>query len=105
MTAKCLVPTKLLSIILRIFFRLLYQPFAWSYDLVAFIVSLGMWKEWIYTVLPYISGINILELGHGPGHLLKSLSYSPGIIIGLDNSRQMSHIAYRLLKKNNLHLI
>ena len=55
---------------MRFFFHLLYHPFAFTYDLVAATVSFGDWKNWVYSILPFINGTRILELGHGPGHLL-----------------------------------
>ena len=83
---------------LRLFFRLLYHQMAWTYDWVAWAVSLGMWKEWVYSVIPEIEGRSILELGHGPGHLQAKL-FSTGVsIIGIDKSRQMGRIA-----RNRLH--
>ena len=33
------------------------------------LVSLGRWDDWIQTVIPYVRGLSILEIGHGPGHL------------------------------------
>ena len=32
---------------MRLFFRLLYHPFAWTYDGVASAVSMGRWKRWV----------------------------------------------------------
>ncbi|MEW6241946.1 MAG: class I SAM-dependent methyltransferase, partial [Chloroflexota bacterium] len=55
--------------LLRVFYHWLYHPFAWVYDFVAAVVSLGRWNEWIMTVMPLIEGTRILELGHGPGPL------------------------------------
>jgi ubiquinone/menaquinone biosynthesis C-methylase UbiE len=74
---------------MRAFFYLLYQPMAWSYDLVAALVSWGRWKEWIMTALPYLGGPQILELGHGPGHLQVALHRKGISTFGLDVSRQM----------------
>ena len=92
----------LLSFFLRTFFKLLYQPLAWTYDWVADIVSVGMWKDWVMTVQPFISGSHILEIGHGPGHLLAALNQPMRTIIGIDRSSQMSHIAYRRLSRENI---
>lgn len=55
--------------ILKTFFYLLYHRFAWAYDFVATSVSVGMWDEWVFSVLPALEGPIVLELGHGPGHL------------------------------------
>src|SRR6266545_6817971 len=54
---------------MRLFFRLLYHPFAWSYDLVAATVSLGRWKGWVKTATGLLTGPRVLELGFGPGHM------------------------------------
>lgn len=90
---------RLLSHFLRFFFRLLYHPFAWSYDLVAWTVSLGRWMDWVQTVVPFVIGTRVLELGHGPGHLQRTLRDYNLRCVGLDESRQMGLLA----KRNLLH--
>lgn len=89
----------LLTRFLRIFFHFLYHSFAWSYDLVAWTVSLGRWKDWGKSVLPFIAGTRILELGHGPGHLQRLLLDLNLFAVGLDESQQMGY----LTKKRLLH--
>lgn len=89
---------RFLSLLLRIFFHLLYRSFAWAYDLVADAVSLGNWQRWVLSVLPEIKGPAVLELGHGPGHLLTALAAKNLSVFGLDRSPQMGCIAqHRLL--------
>lgn len=88
----------LLAIILKIFFHLLYNPFAWSYDWVAAIVSHGRWIEWTHATLPFLSGDRILELGHGPGHLQVVMSQQSWQVFGLDRSQAMGRLA-----RQNLH--
>jgi SAM-dependent methyltransferase len=88
-----------LAAFLRLFFRLLYHEFAWSYDLVAWLVSLGRWKRWVFTSLPYLTGPSILELGHGPGHLQAALAGKGLSVAGVDASRQMTRQAYRRLQR------
>lgn len=78
---------------LRLFFKLLYHSFAWSYDLVAAIVSGGRWKEWVRSVIPLLQGQDILELGIGTGILQTALMPSEFNVYGLDESRQMLRIA------------
>ena len=88
--------------LLRFFFRLLYNEFAWSYDLVAWVVSLGRWKAWGRTALHHLRGSRVLELGHGPGHLLVALQkrgYDP---VGLDLSVNMGRQARRRLDRAGL---
>ena len=98
----------LLSLLLRLFFRLLYHPFAWTYGLVAWTVSLGRWRYWGESVIPFIEGNHILELGHGPGNLQCTLldrqhdSGQPNslLIVGLDESRQMGQLAKKHLSQH-----
>lgn len=83
----------LLSCFLSFFFYLIYQPLAWSYDLVAWFVSLGRWQAWLRATLPHLPGPRVLELGHGSGHLQAAL-HSAGIeAFGIDRSAQMSRLA------------
>jgi ubiquinone/menaquinone biosynthesis C-methylase UbiE len=88
-----------LSPLLRAFFYLLYHPFAWTYDAVAAGVSLGMWKTWVYAILPFVRGKRILELGHGPGHLQAALHLRGIEPIGVDRSPQMGRQAQRRLRQ------
>ena len=57
------------NLLLR-FFHLLYHQLAWAYDAVSAAVSLGRWQDWGAAALPFVNGASVLELGHGPGHLL-----------------------------------
>jgi len=91
---------KILTRFMRAFFYLLYQPLAWSYDLVTTIVSWGRWQKWVECVLPYLDGPTVLELGHGPGHLQVALHQKGIVILGLDLSRQMGRQAYQRLADN-----
>lgn len=94
---------RILAKIMRFAFRLLYYEFSWTYDVVAWAVSLGRWNDWIRTVIPYLQGPLILELGHGPGHLQKALLTQPGTsIIGLDLSPYMGRQALRRLRRQKL---
>lgn len=94
-----LIAMRLLSRFLQIFFYLLYHPFVWAYDLVSWTVSLGRWKDWVASVLPFIAGTRVLELGHGPGHLQRSLRDLGLLAVGLDESRQMGFLAKRNLTR------
>ena len=81
--------------ILRVFFKLLYHQFAFAYDLVAASVSFNRWKDWGKSVLPFIEGNRILEIGHGPGHLHRILLDRSLFAVGIDESKQMGTLAKR----------
>lgn len=83
--------------LLRFFFRLLYHQFAFTYDLVAAVVSMGRWKDWVSSVVPFVHGPRVLEIGHGPGHLQRVLLSRGLSTIGIDESTQMGRLA-----RNNL---
>jgi ubiquinone/menaquinone biosynthesis C-methylase UbiE len=87
---------RLISSLLRFFFQLLYHQFAWTYDFVAAVVSLGRWKGWVRSALTYLSG-RVLEIGYGPGHLQLWLHERGLAAFGLDESRQMARQASRRL--------
>src|SRR6266542_1711848 len=88
---------KLIRQFMRVFFNLLYHPFAFTYDLVAAIVSFGKWKDWVFSVIPFIEGTRILELGHGPGHLQRNLLNRGLVAVAMDESAPMGIIAKRRL--------
>ena len=94
--------TKVIYPLLRTFFSLLYHQFAWTYDLVAATVSIGRWKKWIFSVTPYLTGTHILEIGHGPGHLILKLNQASKTIIGLDTSPQMGRITRQRLLRHKI---
>ena len=87
----------------KTFFYLLYHDFAWTYDWVAAIVSLGRWKTWTLCVLPYLENSIILELGSGPGHLQVALAKKGISAFGLDASKQMTRLARMRLTRNSFH--
>lgn len=93
---------KALARFLRWYFRHLYTDLAWSYDLVAWAVSLGRWNEWSLCALDPLPRGRILELGHGPGHLLCALAGRGQQPVGLDPSPQMGRRAHARLQRRGL---
>ncbi len=83
--------------LVRLFFQLLYNQLAWTYDVVAWLVSLGRWRAWGRKALPHLRGERILELAHGPGHLLASMAQRGISPVGLDRSPYMGRLARRRL--------
>jgi ubiquinone/menaquinone biosynthesis C-methylase UbiE len=84
---------------LSLFYKLLYHSFAPCYDLVAALVSLGRWQDWVFSIIPFIQSHNVLELGFGPGHLQHKLAQAGFHVSGLDESSQMAHLARQRLQK------
>ncbi|MBN1317806.1 MAG: class I SAM-dependent methyltransferase [Anaerolineales bacterium] len=92
------------SLILRLWrcgLYALYTRFAWTYDAVACLVSRGRWQAWGRAAIPFLQGRRVLELGHGPGHLLASLLDAGFDPVGIDLSNAMSYKAKRNLLKRD----
>ena len=88
--------------LVRFGFSLLYHQLAWTYDAVAWLVSFGKWRAWGRTALPHLIGERVLELGHGPGHLLATLVSQGFKPMGLDLSPHMSRLARKRLRRLGL---
>jgi ubiquinone/menaquinone biosynthesis C-methylase UbiE len=97
----CAVHTIYRRFILWAFDRL-YHEFAWSYDIVAAAVSRGYWPRWIRTVVPFLGGGPILELGCGTGYLQAALAQAAVPYAGLDASPQMLRRARQRLARAGL---
>ncbi len=85
--------------LVRFGFRLLYNELAWSYDLVSWLVSGGDWRAWQRVGLPFLSGRRVLEIAHGPGHMLLALQEAGFQVVGLDLSPYMGRLAQRRLRR------
>jgi ubiquinone/menaquinone biosynthesis C-methylase UbiE len=85
--------------LLRLGFHLLYNEFAWSYDLVGWVVSLGQWRAWGRASLPYLLGPRVLEVAFGTGDILVDLQAAGFTVYGLDLSPHMTAITHRKLQK------
>ncbi len=90
--------------LVRFGFRLLYNEFAWTYDLVSWVVSLGHWRRWQRASIPYLQAADdlILELAHGTANLQVDLADAGLKAIGLDFSPHMGRIALRKLSAKGL---
>jgi ubiquinone/menaquinone biosynthesis C-methylase UbiE len=94
--------SSMVQALMRLFFRLLYHSFSWTYDWVASTVSVGRWNSWVIESAKLLAGKRVLELGFGPGHLQLHLAAAGWEVYGVDESRQMTHRAGRRLRKANL---
>lgn len=87
---------------MKFFYHHFYHRFAWTYDFVAAIVSVGRWRDWGRAALPHVRGPRVLEIGFGPGHLLVELKRMGLPVIGLDESWQMIRHARANLQRKKL---
>lgn len=94
---------RLILFALRTLSKWLYHQLAWTYDGVSSIVSVGNWQKWIQSVVPYLEGPRVLEIGFGPGHLQVTLHQKGLTVFGLDESRQMVRMAQKRLKAGGFH--
>jgi ubiquinone/menaquinone biosynthesis C-methylase UbiE len=89
---------------LRLAFHLLYYQLAWTYDLVAWLVSFGEWAAWRRTVTLFLQEGPTLELGYGTGGLVADLTARGLSPVGLDLSPYMAHLARRRLARQGAAL-
>ena len=85
-------------------FHLLYNQFAWAYDAVSWLVSLGNWRRWQRATIPYLKGQRVLDLAFGTGNLLIDLVEAGYRPCGLDLSPYMVRIARHKLRQRELHV-
>jgi ubiquinone/menaquinone biosynthesis C-methylase UbiE len=90
--------------LIRIGFHLLYHQLAWTYDAVSWLVSFGAWRDWQRAALPFVSGSHVLEIAHGPGHMLLALHNAGYQVVGIDLSPQMGALSRSRLQKAGAHV-
>ena len=76
-------------------FERFYHEGAWTYDLVAWLISRGYWSRWIEAVMPDLAHMPMLELGCGTGYLQRARQQESCLSVGLDESRHMLRLARR----------
>jgi ubiquinone/menaquinone biosynthesis C-methylase UbiE len=82
-----------LAFLLRTAFHLLYHQLAFTYDLVAWIVSAGEWADWRRCVLPHLPAGPVLEIAHGTGTLSLDMADAGYAVTAVDLSPAMGRIA------------
>lgn len=80
----------------------LYNEFAWAYDFVSWLVSLGKWSAWRSTALNYVRGPRVLELGFGTGTLLLEMAARDWQVCGVDLSAAMQRVTARKVRRSGL---
>ncbi len=91
--------------LVRFGFRLLYNEFAFTYDMVSKVVSLGAWRCWQRAALKHLpppSEGAILEIAHGTGDLQLDLHAGGWRAVGLDLSPTMGRIARAKLARHGV---
>jgi ubiquinone/menaquinone biosynthesis C-methylase UbiE len=92
--------TQLWGRLVQFGFRLLYNEMAWTYDGVSWVVSLGQWRRWQLAALPYLPPAGpLLEIAHGPGHMLLALGERGREIHGCDLSAAMGRQAAQRMRR------
>jgi ubiquinone/menaquinone biosynthesis C-methylase UbiE len=89
--------------LVRFGFRLLYNEFAFTYDTVSKVVSLGAWRCWQRAALKHLHvqpGASVLELAYGTGDLQLDLHALGYRVYGHDLSPHMARIASRKVRQN-----
>ncbi len=76
-----------------------YNSFAWTYDAVSAIVSLGRWREWTRAAIPHLRGARILEIAFGTGNLQLDMRAANIKPLGLDLSPNMARITRSKLRR------
>ncbi len=89
---------------LKFAFHLLYYQLAWTYDLVAWLVSFGQWGAWRRTATLFLQEGPILELGYGTGGLIVDMANCGPAPVGLDLSPHMARLARRRLLRQGIAL-
>jgi ubiquinone/menaquinone biosynthesis C-methylase UbiE len=77
----------------------LYNEFAWAYDWVSWLVSLGHWWSWRKAALDYLIGPRVLEVGFGTGDLLIEMARQGWDVHGLELSPAMHRITARKMRR------
>lgn len=90
---------------LRWAFHHFYNSFAFTYDAVSAIVSLGHWRRWTNAAIPHLRGPRVLEIAFGTGNLqldMRAAGFAP---FGADLSPDMARITARKLRRAGHHLL
>ncbi len=88
----------------KLLFFLLYNHLAFTYEWVAWTVSLGQWHRWRQTALTHLRDGRTLELAFGTGVLFSQMSAAGISPVGVDISPFMARITARRLRHAGLPL-
>jgi len=92
----------MLKKLIQLGFFLLYNHLAFTYDFVAWVVSLGQWSRWRQTAIQFLEAGYTLELAYGTGSLFTTMTLAELQPVGVDFSPFMAHIAAKRLRRRRL---
>jgi ubiquinone/menaquinone biosynthesis C-methylase UbiE len=88
--------------LIKLGFYLLYHQLAWTYDLVAWLVSFGQWGAWRRLALSFLQPGPTLELAYGTGGFFMDMLETGHNPVGIDLSPYMARLASRRLRRKSL---
>lgn len=80
----------------------LYNEFAWTYDLAAWIVSAGRWDRWRRMALDYVERQPVLEIGFGTGELLIEMARRGWQVAGIELSSTMHQVTASKVRRRGI---
>ena len=83
-------------------FFLLYHQLAFTYDAVAWAVSLGQWSRWRLAARQFLLPGDTLELAYGTGGLFTTMASGGAPWFGLDRSPFMARLTAQKLRRLGL---
>ncbi len=90
--------------LIKLGFHLLYYQLAWTYELVAWLVSFGQWSTWRRLALLFMQPGPTLELAFGTGVFFIDMLEAGYRPLGIDLSPYMARQAGRRLRQRNFEL-
>lgn len=87
--------------LIKLGFHLLYYQLAWSYELVAWLVSFGQWAAWRRLPLQFMMPGPTLEVAYGTGVFFIDMLEAGYRPVGVDLSPYMARQAVRRLRSYN----
>jgi ubiquinone/menaquinone biosynthesis C-methylase UbiE len=86
--------------LIKLGFTLLYNQLAWTYDVVAWLVSFGQWAAWRRLALRFMQPGPTLELAYGTGGFFVDMLAAGYAPVGIDVSPYMAHLAGQRLRRS-----
>ncbi len=96
------MPPRVVTSLVRFFYKHFYNRLAFTYDFVSGMVSRGEWRTWTDAAIPFVHGPRVLEVAFGTGNLLLDLTRAGLAPIGVDLSPYMIEITRGKLAAHQL---